>query len=95
MEFKRCNRCGNFYVSSGDVCPKCTTKDNFEFSTFTSYIQENGLENPLSTISSQIGVSVKNLNRFVNYEKFEEFKKNYELNNSLKGIKTIENEKES
>ena len=31
MEFKKCTRCGNFYVSEGNVCPRCTAKDNMNF----------------------------------------------------------------
>ena len=42
MDFKKCSRCGNFYLSNTNVCPKCSTKENFEFSTFKSYIEENG-----------------------------------------------------
>ena len=34
MEFNRCSRCGSFYISEGNVCPKCSTKDGFEFSNF-------------------------------------------------------------
>ena len=51
MELNRCSRCGNFYVSEGNVCPKCSSKDGFEFQTFKSYVEENGLENSLDTIS--------------------------------------------
>ena len=80
MEFNRCSRCGSFYVSAGNVCPKCSQKDGFEFSTFKSYIQENGLENSLDTISNQTGISLKNLNRFVGYPEFEEYKKEYQKN---------------
>lgn len=72
MEFNKCSRCGNFYVSEGNVCPKCTSKDNFEFSTFTNYIKENGIEDSLDTISNQTGITVKNLNRFLNYDNFQE-----------------------
>ena len=67
MEFKKCSRCGNFYVSEGFVCPKCSPKDNFEFSTFKSYIAENGLGDSVDAISSKTGISVKNLNRFIEY----------------------------
>ena len=67
MEFKKCSRCGNFYVSNGNVCPKCSTKDNFEFSKFKSYIEENGLNDSIDVISNKIGVSAKNLNRFLEY----------------------------
>ena len=80
MDFNKCSRCGNFYLSTGNVCPKCSTKDGFEFSTFKSYIQENGLENSLDTISNQTGISLKNLNRFVGYPEFEEYKKEYQKN---------------
>lgn len=65
MEFKKCSRCGNFYISNGMVCPKCTPKEEFEFSTFKNYITENGLNNSVDTISGATGISVKNLNRFI------------------------------
>ena len=68
MEFNRCSRCGNFYLSQGNVCPKCSAKDNLELSTFKTYLQENGLNSSLENISGQTGISVKNLNRFLNYE---------------------------
>ena len=42
MEFHKCSRCGSFYVTDGVVCPKCSAKDNFEFSTFQNYVKENG-----------------------------------------------------
>ena len=71
MEFNRCSRCGSFYVSEGNVCPKCSTKDGFEFSTFQNYIKENGLENSLDTIADYTGISIKNLNRFIEYDEFK------------------------
>ena len=70
MEFNRCTRCGGFYVSQGDVCPKCITKDNLELGNFKTYVQENGLSNSLDTISGETGISVKNLNRFISYGGF-------------------------
>ena len=73
MEFNRCSRCGSFYVSEGNVCPKCSTKDGFEFSTFQNYIKENGLENSLDTIADDTGISIKNLNRFIEYDEFKKF----------------------
>ena len=82
MEFNRCSRCGSFYVSQGNVCPKCSSKDGMEFSNFINYVEENGLNNSLETISGQIGVSVKNLNRFLEYEDFKPYKS--EINNICK-----------
>lgn len=81
MEFNKCSRCGNFYVSLGDVCPKCSTKDGVELSTFKSYIQENGIEGCLDSISSATGISTKNLNRFLNQEEFKGYKSEIETIN--------------
>ena len=92
MELNRCSRCGNFYMSTGNVCPKCSTKDGVEFSTFKSYIQENGLENSVNTISSQTGISVKNINRFLGYEEFQDYQK--ELN-SIEALKNAIGELEN
>ncbi len=68
MEFKKCSRCGNFYVSESNVCPKCIVKDNMEFSAFKAYVEENGLEGGVEGISGQTGISVKNINRFLGYQ---------------------------
>lgn len=67
MDFNRCSRCGSFYLSQDSVCPKCLAKDNLEFSTFQNYIEENGLDNSLNEISGKTGISIKNLNRFLDY----------------------------
>lgn len=71
MDLNRCTRCGNFYLSDGNVCPKCVSKDNAEFSSFKAYISENGLTNNLDSISAEIGVSSKNLNRFLGYQELQ------------------------
>ena len=77
MEFNRCSRCGSFYVAEGNVCPKCCKKDGAEFMQFTSYLDENGFDNSLDTISNQTGISIKNLNRFVGYPEFKDYKKDF------------------
>jgi len=69
MEFKKCNRCGGFFVSEGCVCPKCTPKDNLELSTFKNYIKENGISS-LDAMSVGTGISIKNINRFMELEGF-------------------------
>ena len=78
MEFNRCSRCGSFYVTDGEVCPKCSSKDNLEFSVFKTYIEENGFEESLNDISIETGISINNLNRFINHKGFEEFKDDFE-----------------
>ena len=69
MEFNKCSRCGNFFVSNNDVCPKCQAKDTLEFTTFKTYVEENGLTNNLDILSTETGISTKNLNRFIGYTK--------------------------
>ena len=81
MEFNKCSRCGSFYVTDGVVCPKCSAKDNFEFSTFQNYVKENGIQDNLDVISGEIGISTKNLNRFLNYEGFSGIQSNIAINN--------------
>lgn len=85
MELNRCSRCGNFYVAEGNVCPKCSTKDGYEFSAFKSYVQENGMENSVNTISNTTGISVRNLNRFMDYPEFQDYQK------QLDSLQEIEN----
>ena len=67
MEFKKCNRCGGFFVAEGCVCPKCSPKDALELSTFKNYIEENGISS-IDAMSVGTGISVKNINRFINIE---------------------------
>lgn len=76
MEVNKCSRCGAFYTGEGNVCPKCTIKDNLELSTFKNFIEENGMEiSSLNQVSISTGISEKNLNRFLNYDGLEGYKK--------------------
>lgn len=63
MELNRCSRCGAFYTDNGDVCPKCSNKDNLEFSTFKSYIEQNGISS-INNIATNTGIAQKNVTRF-------------------------------
>ena len=86
MELNRCSRCGSFYVSEGNVCPKCSQKDGLEFSTFKTYVEENGFNVSLDTISEETGISVKNLNRYLGYEEIQNLQNGFNSNqNNLNG----------
>ena len=86
MELNRCSRCGSFYVSEGNVCPKCSRKDGLEFSTFKQYVTENGFEQSLDTISGETGISVKNLNRYLGYQEIQNLQNGFNGNqNNLNG----------
>lgn len=80
MEFNKCSRCGNFFISNDEVCPKCKTKDTLEFETFKDYVEQNGINENLDILSNETGISAKNLNRFLNYSGY---------NNSLEGLEDI------
>ena len=67
MEFNKCSRCGNFFISQADVCPKCQSKDNFEFGTFKTYVEENGIQGNLDYLSGETGIASKNISRYKDY----------------------------
>lgn len=76
MELVRCSRCGAFYTNNGYVCPKCRDKDNSELSTFKNFVEKNGIQlQSISQVSVSTGISEKNLNRFLNYDGLEGYKK--------------------
>ena len=66
MDFNRCSRCGAFYISENSgVCPNCQPKDNCEKIALQNYLEENQMPNSMEILSKDTGISVKNLNRFV------------------------------
>lgn len=67
MEFNKCSRCGSFFVNEGAVCPKCAPKDTLELENLKNYIEEKGFSS-LDIVSAGTGISVKNLNRFLNVD---------------------------
>lgn len=80
MEFNKCSRCGNFFLSNDDVCPKCKAKDTLEFESFKTYISENGVNGNIDLLSSETGISQKNINRYLNYS-------GYNFENGFNNIK--------
>lgn len=76
MQFNRCCRCGCFYVSSGDVCPNCAQKDMYEMQKLKDFLNETDSSCSFESISSDTGISIKNLNRFFSYDNFSEYKTN-------------------
>lgn len=75
MNFNKCERCGCFFATDSSTCPSCSTKDNIEMNQLKSFLIGNStisknIINNVSTISSQTGITVKNLNRFLNNKTF-------------------------
>ena len=73
MEFKKCERCGCFFVSQDMVCQNCISKDKAEQNHLRNFFEINpNLEaNNLNTLSVQTGISEKNLNRYIQDESLD------------------------
>lgn len=74
MQFNKCSRCGCFFVNSGDVCPNCQPKDNFEMSKLKNFLEETDTTCSMENISYSTGISMRNLNRFFTKDGFVEYK---------------------
>ncbi len=67
MEFKKCVRCGSFFVTDGDVCQNCMPKDKLDIMKFQNYI-ENNANDSANTISLNTGINLRNVNRYLNQD---------------------------
>ena len=67
MEFKKCDRCGAFFVSNDNVCYNCCAKEKADFRKFKNYIDEININNinSLTDLSVGTGITEKTLNRFL------------------------------
>ena len=74
MQFNKCSRCGCFFVSSGDVCPNCQSKDNFEMSKLKEFLDNSDTNYSLDSISYDTGISMQNLNRYISKDSFVDYK---------------------
>ncbi len=72
MEFKKCKRCGCFFLSENTVCENCTQKDSFEISKLKNYFEGENYSNNIDCISVDTGITVKNLNRYLENEEFSD-----------------------
>ena len=70
MEFNKCNRCGCFFMSNNDVCPSCQPKDMYEMSKLKNYFENENCSNILNCFYIDTGISLKNLNRYLNNNDF-------------------------
>lgn len=65
MELNKCKRCGTFFASHDNICPKCMPKDMCELNKLKDFLSENDLPSSVDALSYSTGISVKNLNRFL------------------------------
>ena len=70
MEFKKCIRCGSFFVTEGEICQNCTPKDRLDIIKFNNYI-ENNVGETATNISINTGINIKNVNRYLNQNRIQ------------------------
>ena len=71
MEFKKCCRCGNFFVSlENEVCSECAIKDRNDVAKLTSIISNSEI-NSTYELSINSGVKLGNINRFIENKSIE------------------------
>ncbi len=69
MEFKKCMRCGCFFMSDNDVCYNCEPRDKMDIANLNSILEENNNFNSIQDLSIASGVNINNLNRFITKNK--------------------------
>ena len=72
MEFKKCQRCGCFFVSTNNICENCLSKDNLDISKLKNYFDNNDDIPSFYTIIEDTGISEKNLTRYLQNNNFIE-----------------------
>lgn len=80
MEFKKCKRCGCFFMSNNEVCPSCQPKDIYEMSKLKNYLEGENCSNELNSISVYTGITMKNLNRYLNSNEFADISNKLNIN---------------
>ncbi len=80
MEFKKCERCGSFFISNSTVCENCTPKDTLEKSKLKNYFESENYSNTINSISVDTGISEKNLNRYLENEEFSKLSNKLHIN---------------
>ena len=65
MEFKKCARCGSFFISDNSICCHCEPKDRVDLYKLNSFITEEPVVSSITDLSLRTGVSTTTLNRFI------------------------------
>ncbi len=71
MDFKKCVRCGCFFITNGEVCPSCMPKDTNDISKLNTFFSNNSSKLTVNELSSATGVSKKNISRYMTEKNFE------------------------
>lgn len=74
MNFRTCIRCGCFFSSEDQVCPNCKNKDEIDKISLRKYLADNDIPQNVESLSFYSGVSIKNVNRFLETKEFSNLK---------------------
>ena len=83
MNFNKCERCGCFFVTDQNICPKCEPKENFEMQQLKNYLSTH-TTSTVEDISTNTGISERNLDRFLKQDEFTQLMQSANLNNNIK-----------
>ena len=72
MEIKKCSRCGSFYTSDAQVCQNCMPKDKQDMVKLQGYIDNVSGSLSKQQISMDTGISIRNLDRYLQAEQFKD-----------------------
>ena len=81
MKFNKCIRCGCFFASDNNMCPKCQAKDEIDKLSLKNYLNNNDVPENIETLALNSGVELKNINRYLQTEEFSDIKNSF--NNGL------------
>lgn len=70
MEFKKCVRCGCFFLSNDEVCCNCKPKDLCDSKKLGDFLENAPNITSIEDISIGTGISVKNISRFIESGKY-------------------------
>ena len=65
MNLNKCDRCGCFFASANSVCPQCKTKDENDINQLKDFLTEADNAVNIQSLSCGTGISLKNVNRFL------------------------------
>lgn len=77
MKFNTCIRCGCFFSSQDNLCPNCQSKDEVDKHTLRDFITNHDIPANVETLALNSGVSLKNVNRYLQTAEFSDLKKNF------------------
>ena len=66
MNLNKCERGGGFFASKSSVCPNCESKDENDITQLKNFLSEADTSVTVESLAFSTGVSLKNVNRFLN-----------------------------